>query len=157
MGALYHHFPTKDDLGHAVIEEVVRAGLDAMVFAPLRESDAPFDVLAHIDYPKRYWPQGSTYDACRFEGEFRKVLRAAARREVALEINTTRGGAVERYLCPAPAVLNWWREEGGRAVSFGSDAHSPGYVGRGFDTATELARSAGFEPQVDPNSFWVPS
>ena len=47
-GALYHHFPTKDDLGHAVIEEVVRAGLDAMVFAPLRESDAPFEALLDI-------------------------------------------------------------------------------------------------------------
>jgi AcrR family transcriptional regulator len=47
-GALYYHFPTKDDLGHAVIEEVVRAGLDAMVFAPLRESDAPYDVLLEI-------------------------------------------------------------------------------------------------------------
>lgn len=47
-GALYHHFPTKDDLGHAVIEEVVREGLDAMVFAPLRESDEPFEVLLEI-------------------------------------------------------------------------------------------------------------
>lgn len=47
-GALYHHFPTKDDLGHAVIEEVVREGLDAMVFAPLRESHEPFETLIEI-------------------------------------------------------------------------------------------------------------
>jgi len=47
-GALYHHFPTKDDLGLAVIDEVVRAGLDAMLFAPLRESDAPFETLLDI-------------------------------------------------------------------------------------------------------------
>jgi len=47
-GALYHHFPTKDDLGLAVIDEVVREGLDAMMFAPLRESDAPFDTLLDI-------------------------------------------------------------------------------------------------------------
>ena len=47
-GALYHHFPTKDDLGLAVIDEVVRAGLDAMMFAPLRESDTPFDTLLEI-------------------------------------------------------------------------------------------------------------
>lgn len=47
-GALYHHFPTKDDLGLAVIDEVVREGLDAMMFAPLRESHTPFDTLLDI-------------------------------------------------------------------------------------------------------------
>ena len=47
-GALYHHFPNKDDLGLAVIEEVVREGLDAMVLAPLRESQEPFETLIEI-------------------------------------------------------------------------------------------------------------
>ena len=47
-GALYHHFPDKDRLGHAVIEEVVYEGLDAMVFAPLRESDDPLETLREI-------------------------------------------------------------------------------------------------------------
>ena len=47
-GALYHHFPTKGDLGHAVINEVIREGLDAMVFAPLRDSDTPAATLLDI-------------------------------------------------------------------------------------------------------------
>ncbi len=47
-GALYHHFPTKSDLGLAVIEEVVREGLDAMVFEPLRDSIDPFATLVEI-------------------------------------------------------------------------------------------------------------
>lgn len=47
-GALYHHFPTKNDLGLAVIDEVVREGLDAMVFSPLRESAEPFETLLEI-------------------------------------------------------------------------------------------------------------
>ena len=47
-GALYYHFPTKDALGLAVVDEVVREGLDAMVFAPLRESEQPFDTLIEI-------------------------------------------------------------------------------------------------------------
>lgn len=47
-GALYHHFPTKNDLGLAVIDEIVREGLDAMIFAPLRESDEPFETLLEI-------------------------------------------------------------------------------------------------------------
>jgi len=47
-GALYHHFPDKDRLGHAVIEEVVREGLEAMLFAPLREADDPLETLREI-------------------------------------------------------------------------------------------------------------
>lgn len=47
-GALYHHFQTKDALGFAVIDEVVREGLDAMVFAPLRESPTPYVTLLEI-------------------------------------------------------------------------------------------------------------
>ncbi len=59
-GALYHHFPTKSDLGLAVIDEVVRAGFDAMVFAPLRESASPFDTLLDIIRRKGEWaePEG---------------------------------------------------------------------------------------------------
>lgn len=137
----------------AVVKDMFRGYLTdvkAMV-----ESDQPFDVLAHLDYPKRYWPQGTSYAERDFEAEFRDVLRAAALRGVSLEINTTRGGAVDRYLCPGPVVLQWWREEGGGAVSFGSDAHSPGYIGRGFDIAAQVAEAAGFAPQDDPNAFWV--
>lgn len=119
------------------------------------ESDVPFEVLAHLDYPKRYWPHEATYDERRFEGEIRDVLRTAARRGVALEINTTRGGPIARALCPGPEAIKWWHQEGGKAISFGSDAHSPGYIARGFEAAGAFAEAAGFAPQDDPNAFWV--
>lgn len=44
-GALYHHFPTKNDLGLAVIEEVIREGFEVRVFAPLRETNEPVEAL----------------------------------------------------------------------------------------------------------------
>src|SRR5438552_672192 len=56
------------------------------------ESDQVFEVLAHLDYPKRYWPAEAPYDPRDFEAELRTVLRAAARRGTVLEVNTTRGG-----------------------------------------------------------------
>src|SRR5205814_1360705 len=46
----------------------------------LLESSQAFEVLAHLDYPKRYWPAGASYQPVDFEEELRAVLRAAARR-----------------------------------------------------------------------------
>ena len=119
------------------------------------EKSVPFQVLAHVDYPKRYWPEKPPFDEKQFEGEFRELLRAAARRGVALEINTTRGRDPSRYLCPGPTVLRWWREEGGEAVCFGSDAHTPEHVGAGFRLAQDVAASAGFKPGDDPLAYWT--
>jgi len=47
-GALYHHFPNKDELGLAVIDEVVREGFEAMMFAPLREAEDPVETLIEV-------------------------------------------------------------------------------------------------------------
>jgi len=119
------------------------------------ESDVPFEVIAHLDYPKRYWPDQPAYDDAPFEGEFRAVLRAAARRDLALEVNTTRGRDPARYLCPGPVVLGWWCEEGGKAVSFGSDAHSVEHVAAGFHLAQDMVTAAGFKAHDDPLAFWT--
>jgi len=52
-GALYHHFPTKQALGLAVIEEVIKARLEGLLFKRLRESEEPvetlLDIIATID------------------------------------------------------------------------------------------------------------
>lgn len=121
----------------------------------LVEGEVPFEVLAHVDYPKRYWPEAGAYDATLFEEGFRAILREAARRGLVLEVNTTRGGEPGRFLCPGPVVLGWWREEGGRAVSFGSDAHSAEHVVAGFAAAREAVEVAGFKAGADPLSFWT--
>jgi AcrR family transcriptional regulator len=47
-GALYHHFPAKQDLGLAVIKEVIRDGMQAMIFDYLRDSDDPFTALMEL-------------------------------------------------------------------------------------------------------------
>jgi AcrR family transcriptional regulator len=52
-GALYHHFTTKQALGLAVIDEVIKERLEGLVFKPLRESKRPvetlLDIIATID------------------------------------------------------------------------------------------------------------
>lgn len=107
-----------------------------------------FSVLAHIDYPARYWdsaPSGP-YDPSRHEDEFRHVLSALAASGRALEVNTR---------CePLPVIVRWWREAGGQAVTFGSDAHAPTALATGFARAAAMVESHGFRPGRHPEDVW---
>ncbi|MCK9389712.1 MAG: TetR family transcriptional regulator C-terminal domain-containing protein [Sulfuritalea sp.] len=47
-GALYHHFPTKQALGLAVVDEVIHRRLDVRFFTPLRQSEQPLETLLGI-------------------------------------------------------------------------------------------------------------
>jgi histidinol-phosphatase (PHP family) len=115
------------------------------------ESGQPFETLAHIDYPKRYWLESlPPYREQDYEDEIRAILRAAARSGRVLEVNTTRGDV----LCPDITVVRWWRELGGQAVQYGSDAHQPDKIAEGFKVATQMVESAGFKPARDPVSLW---
>jgi histidinol-phosphatase (PHP family) len=117
------------------------------------ESPQPFEVLAHLDYPKRYWPEGMhSYRDEDFEAELRAVLEAAVHRGCILEVNTTRGEAGK--LCPGPTVLRWWHELGGEAVTLGSDAHDPDRIAAGFEAAQHVIESAGFKPSPEPTALW---
>jgi histidinol-phosphatase (PHP family) len=111
------------------------------------EAVGDFAVLAHIDYPARHWPPGQgPFSAGAFEEEFRAVLEALARSGRALEINTRR--PFEQ------AIVAWWYEAGGEAVSFGSDAHRPDAVATGFAAAAAMAEAAGFRPGRHPFDVW---
>lgn len=105
-----------------------------------------FEVLTHIDYPVRYWPDDS-FDLEEFEDDIRLVLRTLARADKIMEFNTR--------IPLDPRVVAWWRQEGGKGVSFASDAHKPEAVGKGFKEAAEVARAAGFKPGADLFDFWV--
>jgi histidinol-phosphatase (PHP family) len=131
--------------GRWPFERVIREYLAEVL--ELVESSSEFEVLAHIDYPARHWPDPVTpYAPEAFEDEFRTVLRALARSGRALEINTK---------VPLHAeVVRWWHEAGGDAVSFGSDAHDPVDIARGFAEAAAMAEYHGFHPGRDPHDFW---
>jgi histidinol-phosphatase (PHP family) len=111
-------------------------------------SDAPFEVLAHIDYPVRHWPADERpFQAAHFEDEFRDVLTVLAGSGRALEINTR--------VPLAPELVRWWGDAGGAAVSFGSDAHRPRDLAAGFAAAAAVATSCGFRPGDDPAELWA--
>ncbi|RKT53838.1 PHP domain-containing protein [Saccharothrix australiensis] len=112
------------------------------------ETAGGFQVLAHVDYPIRFWPaRAGAFEAARFEEEYREVLRALARSGRVLEVNTGGPQLVAE-------IVRWWYLEGGTAVSFGSDAHVPWLVGNNFDLAAAMVESCGFRPGRDPLDFW---
>ncbi len=114
----------------------------------LIEGSGVYQVLAHLDFPRRYWPAGPhLFREEAFEEEYRTVLRALAGTGRVLEINTkTPLACVE--------LVRWWRAEGGTAVSFGSDAHLPQRVGDRFKLAVDIVEAAGFRAGRDPYDFW---
>jgi histidinol-phosphatase (PHP family) len=133
---LYHH-------GQPV--QVVRdylAEIPRMVTA----SDT-FSVLAHIDYVLRYWPvQAGPFDPVTLQDDFRHALRALAEAGRFLEVNTS--GPLH------PEIIRWWHEEGGQAVTFGSDAHEPALLARGFTSAAAMVEAQGFRPGHHPYDVW---
>lgn len=134
-------------------DEVFGAYLEEVLL--LVRSGQPFEVLAHVDYPKRYWPHAETeFTPAAFEERYRAILHELAARGSLLEVNTTRGADPRRGLCPGPQVLHWWREEGGGGVCFGSDTHEAGRLAAGFAVAGQAAEAAGFRFSADPGGIW---
>jgi histidinol-phosphatase (PHP family) len=136
--ALFRNFGTQEVMRRYFTELVVLVG-----------GSSVFNVLAHCDYPRRYWPteRAGPYDDSVFEEEYRAVFRTLASSGRALEINT-------RSPMASVSQLRWWWEEGGDAVSFGSDAHQPLRVGEDFDVAVAVAEAAGFRSGRDRYDFW---
>jgi histidinol-phosphatase (PHP family) len=136
-----------DDL----FQELPAADVMRRYFAELLrlvEGSDIFQVLAHLDFPRRMWPRAAgPYEERAFEAQYRAVLHALAASDRVLEVNT-KGPLVSAEL------LRWWRDAGGRAVSFGSDAHQPGRVGDKFKLAVDVVEAAGFRAGRDRFDFW---
>lgn len=106
-----------------------------------------FSVLAHIDYPVRVWPRNlEPFNPRQFEEAIRHVLRTLAGTDRVLEVNTR--------VPLDEVVVDWWREEGGRAVTFGSDAHESMSLAAGFQEAVAMVEAAGFRRGRHPYDVW---
>jgi len=133
-----YRFKPADEVMWAYLEEIPRmvAGSDT------------FEVFNHIDYAVRSWPieAAGPFDPRRFEDGFRQAMRAIANSDRALEMNTRRLWSW---------IPQWWSEEGGRAVSFGSDAHGPDSVAANFPEAVAMVDYFGFKPGRRAEDFWT--
>lgn len=134
---LYRYRPA-DSVMWEYLEEIPRmvAGSDSFV------------VFTHIDYAVRSWPVSTAgpFDPRRFEDGFRAAMRAIANSGRALEMNTRR---LWHW------IPQWWADEGGRAVTFGSDSHGPAALAANFPEATAMLEAIGFRPGSRPADFWT--
>jgi histidinol-phosphatase (PHP family) len=140
------YFEPMDAFPQLPAAEVMRSYLEEL-HRLILGSDV-FSVLAHIDYAVRPWPAASDgpFSPAAFEEEFRLVLRALAGSGRALEVNTR--------LPLDPTIVAWWAEEGGQAVTFGSDAHEPAVLAQGLRDAAAMAETYGFRPGRHPYDVW---
>lgn len=137
VASLYRHRPAPDVL-REYLAEVSRLVSDSDAFA----------VLAHIDYAIRDWPaRAGPFDPDAFADDFRHALGLLAAGGRTLEVNTR----VPFH----PQIVRWWREEGGTTITFGSDAHDPTALARGFGDAALMVEAHGFRPGRHPWDLWT--
>ena len=124
------------------------AALDDYFDALLRHAEwGGYDCLAHLTYPFRYifWRDNVDIDLGLYDDQIDAVLRAAAERGKAIEINTHGLRQFPREdILPDERILRRYRELGGEYLTIGSDAHKAGDIGAGIDEALQIAYDVGF-------------
>jgi histidinol-phosphatase (PHP family) len=116
------------------VEEAYRRYFDTLAAAA---RSGLFDSLSHPDLVKIFGQRAQSFD-------YAPAADAIADAGVAVEVSTAGLRRPVRELYPHPDLLAACRERD-VPVTLGSDAHTPELVGRDFDRARELLRSAGYE------------
>jgi histidinol-phosphatase (PHP family) len=98
-----------------------------------------FEILAHIDLPKKFGHRPSRDCGPLYAPLFKEVVQAGA----VIELNTAGLRKECREIYPSPQLLQQAYHEG-VAITFGSDAHAPGEVGSHFAEALKLAQETGY-------------
>jgi histidinol-phosphatase (PHP family) len=116
------------------VEEAWRVYFETLIAAG---RSGLFDALSHPDLVKIYGDRVDGFD-------YETVAAALAETGVAVEISTAGLHKPVGELYPHPDLLRAFRAHD-VPITIASDAHEPQHVGRDFDRALELARSAGYE------------
>lgn len=111
-----------------------------------RSSERVFDVLAHLDFVKRYSLQFTGSDHVAEHGDLiDEILRGCLRIGMIPEVNT----ATLRKGCDQPmpsfAVMQRYARLGGKMMFLGSDSHRVEEIGSGLERAAQMLQAAGIE------------
>ncbi len=108
----------------------------------LRRSAASglFDIMGHVDLVKKFGYR-ATEDLTLEVEATAKVFKDSG---VTVEINTSGLRKPVKEIYPSPGVLKIYNKAG-VPITFSSDSHDPGDVGKDYDKAKELALGAGYK------------
>lgn len=97
-----------------------------------------FDVLAHLDFPKRY------YGATNIERDkIIEILKKIIEKDIALEINTSSLRKGNSDSMPAVSLVEEYIRLGGRKLTLGSDAHKKEDIAADFESVIEKLSDTG--------------
>jgi len=94
-----------------------------------------FDVLAHMDLPKRHVGSSRAFPSITEE-----IFWELRKRDIVPEINTSTYRSKATECSPDLPLLQQWKWVGGEKLVIGSDAHSVGAIGQAFERAENLVR-----------------
>ncbi len=125
--------------GNELIEKVWKRYFELVL--EMAES-GKLDILGHFDLPKKFGYYPKSMD--KINQMVKTVFKAAAKNNMAIEINTSglRKPVKEAY--PSLGILKM-AEESGVMLALGSDSHSPDEIAANFAEAVQLAKSAGYD------------
>ncbi len=98
-----------------------------------------YDIMGHVDLVKKFGHR----PAADLSGEVEETARVFKKSGVTVEINTSGLRKPVKEIYPSLDVLKIYRKSG-VPVTFSSDSHDPGDVGRDYDKAAALAKEAGY-------------
>ncbi|HEY6169774.1 MAG TPA: histidinol-phosphatase HisJ [Verrucomicrobiae bacterium] len=98
-----------------------------------------FEIIGHADLPKKF----CFYPKQDCTPLFERFLKAVKNADIAIELNTSGLRKECKEIYPSPRFVQLAAQHG-VPITFGSDAHAADDVGKDFEAAYALARSAGY-------------
>lgn len=107
--------------------------------------DIKIDALGHLDYVVRYAPSGTDfYSYENYRETIDAILENIISKNIALEINSSGYKSIQGPN-PCKKIIERYAFMGGKLITFGSDAHSPEFIGFHFDDVENIVREIGFD------------
>ncbi|MHC1723648.1 MAG: histidinol-phosphatase HisJ family protein [Aminipila sp.] len=105
-----------------------------------------FDVMGHINVVDRYVPFNKIPKYTHYMDIIESILKLLIENNKGIEFNSS----CYRYLSqgrttPTSEILSLYKNLGGEIITFGSDAHNPGFVADHYNEGVELLKEIGFK------------
>ena len=105
-----------------------------------------FDVIGHLDIPKRYAPKSHrVYDPLRYRERLAPIFDAMIDKGIGFEINTSGLRQTPRTSMPSGLIVRWYADRGGKLITTGSDSHAAQTVGAGIPLTLDMLQLCGIE------------